>query len=120
MSISISDEIETCIDLDDQSSQISASTGSTSGALASSDSTTERTCLMREPITIPLPDDSQVEQYVQNEPFKKDSSKVKPSFFENKTVPSQPYLKVYPAKRFGNKSKVQIGLVWCIQIMVRI
>jgi hypothetical protein len=116
MSISIYDEIETCIDREDRS-HISPTTddihderrSETCLFGATSNPSTERTSVFGEAITTTddesrpfLTDlDSHVEQHVQDEPFTNDASK--PSFYENTEAPCQSNLKVYPGTGFGSR-----------------
>ncbi len=119
MSISISDEIETCIDLGEHS-HISPTTDvhddrSRSEAHlfhATSNLNAERTASIcgaaiattdNESRPFLTDRDSHVQQLVQDKLFKNDPSK--PHFFENREAPCQPKLKVYPETRFGSKSR---------------
>ena len=115
MSVSISDEIETCIDLEECSHipltiEVHDRRRSEVCLLdAPSNSSTERAGISEAAITTADDEsrpfvvdlDSHIEQHVQDEPLKK-YSPVSP-LFENREAPYQSKLKLYPGTRFRNE-----------------
>ena len=115
MSVSISDEIETCIDYEElwhipSTTEVHDRQRSEVCLLdVPPNSSTERASILEaaiataddesRPFVVDL--DSHIEKHVQDEPLKNHPS-VSP-LFEKREVPYQRKLKVYPGTRFGNK-----------------